>query len=159
MSLWQDFKGGGGEFNSFFSEYKQFAANYRKWLKEELLSARPFDMPKTYNVDANLMKVTTDAAKLYASNEDEPFTVDAVVFLFNDWAVNKSTDWPYHPLYRNRTIGLLSKKQDGKWIMLYATLIQNGNNRGGYLNEYKVIDRRGGFSNADVWPHWINYKP
>ena len=157
MSLWQEFKGGGGEFNSFYSEYKNFANRYEELVKLDYYYAPTVDMPKSYNVDAALTTKALAAAKIFASNQDNSFTVDAVAFIDKDWYVTKNNEWPNHPRERERLIGLLSKEKDGRWMMRYAYLIQMGNNRGSYLEEYNVIYPNN--NNNGKYPRAVNYKP
>jgi hypothetical protein len=160
MYLWREIKGGGGEFNSFFAEYKKLANRYTELVKMEFFNAPAIDFrEKPINVDANLVAKATAAAKLFASNEDEPFTADAVVFFTKEWNEIKSQEWSNHPLSRWRKIGILSKGKDGRWMLHYALLDQKGNNRGGYLEEYSVRNLVLPINNWEKFPHAVNYKP
>jgi hypothetical protein len=131
-------------------EYYRFKLLWeKKWVNatDESVNAKPVEMPKTYDMGADLAQKALAKAKTQFS-----FNVDKVVFTSNQWNEFKEQKYPYRVMHRSIDVALLTKVGD-KWMIRYYYLKQASNQNGGWTDNYGFEIR----INDDPKP--VNYKP
>jgi len=133
--------------NDIIGEYLNIEKRYKEWDEAKRLSGRPIEMPKTYDMGADLAKKALDAAQ----NQFESFKVDKVVFISNNWSEYKEPKYPYRVMHRSINAALLTKVGD-KWLIRYYYFKQASDQKGGWIQNY-------GFeAGSDSEPKSVNYK-
>ena len=155
MFLWEEKEGtSGADFKTFYAEKVKYEKEYKDWMRLELASSAPIEMPKTYTENADLTARILVAAKRQAESEDPPFNVDKVVFTSGDWSINKDGKFPYDVVSRTRYVAFLTN-ENGQWMIRYAQVQQNSNGTGGWKDGYGFIY----IHHADKIPQPVDYKP
>ena len=136
-------------FDYLMNEYNKFLQKFEEWRNGAMLSGTPVEMPKTYDMGADLARKALETAR----NEFSSYNVEKVVFTSDKWTELKDTEWPYPITSRITGSALLSKEGD-KWLIRYYTFIQYSDGKG------KWVDRYGFQAGTDGYkPKVVNYKP
>jgi len=131
-------------------EYEKFLVLYDKKWKNAAMAAGPaVDMPKTYDMGADLAKKALTQAQ---SQFGGSFKVDKVVFTSNKWTEYKEQKYPYRVMHRSIDAALLTKEGD-KWLIRHYYFKQASDQKGGWTQNYGF--EAGGNYN----PKPVNYKP
>jgi len=144
------------DYDALLVEYVRYSRRYEEWFNADVANLPAVDMPRTYQVDAALAAKALEVAKKQFENRANPFKVDKVVFLSQNWAEAKETTYPYRTTQRAHSIGLLTN-ENGKWIMRGPwQFVQPSDFKGGWTNEYRYQAGMSGDANR---PQAVNYKP
>ena len=136
-------------FDYLMKEYNKFLIQYDDWENKAMLSAKPVEMPETYDMGADLARKALETAK----KEFSSYNVEKVVFTSDKWIELKDIEWPYPITSRIIGSAMLSKEGD-KWLIRYYTFIQYSDGKG------KWVDRYGFQAGTDGYdPKVVNYKP
>ena len=130
-------------------EYEKFIVLYKKkWANAAMASGPAVNMPKTYDMGADLAKKALDAAQKQFGGS---FKVDKVVFISNKWTEYKEQKYPYRVMHRSLDAALLTKEDD-KWVIRYYFFKQASDQKGGWTQNF-------GFeAGNDSNPKAVNYK-
>lgn len=121
------------DYKQLVSDHNKLKGNQSKWLAELKEYYGPIDLPKTYPMNAGIAAKALAAAKKQFEGR---FKVDKVVFLSNDWKINKENKYPYRTISRNMGVGLLTKREDGVWLYRWRNLVQSCDWDGNWKDDF-----------------------
>ena len=137
------------DFDYLYGGYKHYLTQLDTWKEKVRLSSEAGEMPKTYDLGADLAQKALAAAKKNFS-----FNVDKVVFTSDEWHDIKDDKYPYRRLQRHTGCALLSKDGD-KWLIRYYAFIQRCDGNGNLTDNFGFA--AGTTSSHEARP--VNYKP
>jgi hypothetical protein len=134
------------------NEYEKFLVLYQKqWKAAAATEGDAIDMPKTYDMGADLESKALSAAKKEFGGQ---YNVDKVVFTSDQWTEFKEHNFPYRVMSRTLNAAILTKDGD-KWLIRFMVFQQMSDQKGGWTQNYGFTVPMGGSTN----PQPVNYKP